>query len=337
MAAFIGGVVTLWFLEALVALVYVAVDIRTTPEDPVMKWGFVIITAFTGPLGAFLYVLGCREPLPGTHELYVAARWRQALGSTLHCVAGDGVGILGAAGVTSALGMAMPLELLIEYVVGFLFGWTIFQALFMKDMAGGSYLRSLTSTLLPEFLSMNGVMAGMAMVMAVGRAFLPGAGNPLSPTFWFVMSMATIAGIVVAYPINWWLVDRGLKHGMMTVRPDGAPVPLIAGLYAAGAALGGPGPKAQHHGGPAGETDADGRAHAGHEAHAGHGAHAAHPSGAADPGEDAHGAGAPDAGGGHAGHAGHADRPGTGALLLAALITLGVLALGVAGAVAVGP
>lgn len=31
-----------------------------------MKWAFVILT-FTGPVGAFFYVLGCREPLAGTH------------------------------------------------------------------------------------------------------------------------------------------------------------------------------------------------------------------------------------------------------------------------------
>ncbi len=33
------------------------------------------------------------------------------------------------------------------------------------------------------------------------------------------MSMALLTGFVVAYPINWWLVAKGLKHGMMTVRP----------------------------------------------------------------------------------------------------------------------
>jgi hypothetical protein len=33
------------------------------------------------------------------------------------------------------------------------------------------------------------------------------------------MSMALLTGFIVAYPINWWLVAKGLKHGMMTVRP----------------------------------------------------------------------------------------------------------------------
>ena len=120
-----------------------------------LKWGFILLTAYAGPLGAFLYVLGCREPLPGLHEQYVAARWRQVLGSTMHCVAGDGIGILAGAAIGSVLTLPHLADIALEYVLGFGFGWTIFQALFMRDMAGGSYRRSLTSTFMPEFLSMN--------------------------------------------------------------------------------------------------------------------------------------------------------------------------------------
>jgi hypothetical protein len=104
-------------------------------------------------------------------------------------------------------------------------------------MAGGSYKRSLRATFLPEFLSMNGVIAGMVAVMVPWMSHDPGAATPTSPSFWFVMSVALMAGFVVAYPINWWLVDRGLKHGMMTVRRSGEPVPLAAGLALAGHAL----------------------------------------------------------------------------------------------------
>src|ERR1700689_3781718 len=99
------GVILLWFVLAALAVAFVAIDIRNTPESPVLKWGFVLLTAYPGVVGAFLYVLGCREPLRGAHEQYTAARWRQTLGSTMHCVAGDGVGILGGAGVASLLGL----------------------------------------------------------------------------------------------------------------------------------------------------------------------------------------------------------------------------------------
>ena len=137
----LDGVMLLWFLFAAASLLFVAIDIGNTPESPVMKWGFVLLTAYTGVIGAFLYVLGCREPLPGTHEQYTAARWRQTLGSTMHCVAGDGVGILAGAVLASVLACTGPAEMILEYVLGFAFGWTIFQALFMRDMAGGRYGR----------------------------------------------------------------------------------------------------------------------------------------------------------------------------------------------------
>ncbi len=212
----LDGVVLLWFVLTAMAVAFVALDIRSTPESTVLKWGFVLVTAYTGPIGAFLYVLGCREPLPGLHERYAAARWRQVLGSTMHCVAGDGLGILVGAAIGPSLLLSRPFEIALEYALGFGFGWTVFQALFMRDEAGGSYRRALARTFLAEFVSMNLLMAGMLPIASLGRTL--GVGM-LSAKFWFIMSMGLLAGFVAAYPINWWLVARGLKHGMMTVRP----------------------------------------------------------------------------------------------------------------------
>ena len=209
----------LWFLLTALSVLYVAIDIQSTPESPVLKWGFVLLTAYTGPLGAFLYVLGCREPLPGLHERYVAVRWRQVLGSTMHCVAGDGVGILAGAVIASVLQLPAVLDVALEYILGFGFGWTIFQALFMRGDAGGSYKAALRHTFFPELLSMNVLMTGMVPTMLLAMKYVPGAHDPAGPAFWFVMSMALLVGFVTAYPMNWWLVSRHLKHGMMTVRP----------------------------------------------------------------------------------------------------------------------
>lgn len=98
------GAMLLWWILTIPSFLFVVIDIwRTTPESAVLKWAFVILTAFTGPLGAFFYVLGCREPLLGTHEQYVGARWRQVLGSTMHCVAGDGIGIIVGAAIGAGL------------------------------------------------------------------------------------------------------------------------------------------------------------------------------------------------------------------------------------------
>ncbi|MDQ2681825.1 MAG: DUF4396 domain-containing protein, partial [Candidatus Eremiobacteraeota bacterium] len=174
----IGGVMLLWFILTAFALLFVAIDIRSTPASPVLKWGFVLLTAYTGVFGAFLYVVGCREPLSGTHERYVDERWRQVLGSTMHCVAGDGVGILAGAVISSVLMLHGLSEVLLEYALGFAFGWTIFQALFMRDMAGGSYSRALSNTFLPELLSMNVLMAAMVPTMHILRSVLAPSAGP---------------------------------------------------------------------------------------------------------------------------------------------------------------
>ena len=149
----------------------------------------------------------------------------------MHCVAGDGVGILAGAVLSSVLGLAGPLEAIVEYVLGFAFGWTIFQALFMRDMVGGSYQRALTSTFVPELLSMNVLMAGMLPTVMTLRRLVPAADNPMTPGFWFVMSMGLLVGFVVAYPMNWWLVANHLKHGMTTVRPKVMPAAAPAGAH----------------------------------------------------------------------------------------------------------
>ena len=212
----LNGVILLWYILTAAAVVFVAIDIRTSPVSPVMRWAFVLFTAYTGPIGAFLYVLGCREPLPGQHADYVRTRWRQVLGSTMHCVAGDGVGILVGAVIGSVMSLDRPVEVALEYGLGFGFGWTIFQSLFMRSMAGGSYWMALKNAFMPEFLSMNLVMTGMMLVASLFWAGIGGKPGPLTPTFWFVMSMALLSGFVAAYPINWWLVAKGLKHGMST-------------------------------------------------------------------------------------------------------------------------
>jgi hypothetical protein len=241
----LDGVILLWFVLAALAVAFVAIDIRNTPESPVLKWGFVLLTAYTGVVGAFLYVLGCREPLPGTHEQYTAARWRQTLGSTMHCVAGDGVGILVGAVLSSLLGLTGLAEVALEYLLGFGFGWTIFQALFMREAAGGSYSVALRRTFIPELLSMNLLMAGMVPTAMMLRRHVDRAADPAHARFWFVMSMALLVGFIVAYPMNWWLVANHLKHGMMTVRPKEAAGMAMPMGSDGGAAAGG-------HGGMAG-------------------------------------------------------------------------------------
>ncbi|HEX7532741.1 MAG TPA: DUF4396 domain-containing protein [Methyloceanibacter sp.] len=212
-----------WFVLTGLSVVYVAWDAFTrNPELTVMKFGWILVTLYAGPIAAALYVLSCQEPGPYHHEEFIKPLWKQALGSTVHCLAGDATGIVIAAVITSALALPMAIDLVSEYLFGFGVGLFVFQALFMRDMFGGSYAKAVQRSFLPEWLSMNMVMAGMVPVMVALMSHAGGAMEPSSIRFWGVMSLAIMVGGVIAYPVNVWLVAAGLKHGMGSVRVLGA-------------------------------------------------------------------------------------------------------------------
>ena len=212
----------LWVAAVAVSVGYVAWDAwNFNPEMTVMKYGWVLVTLYTGPIALVLYILSCKEPFPGTHEEFIKPLWKQGVGSTIHCLAGDATGIIVAAAITGILGFPMWLETISEYAFGFAFGLLIFQALFMKDMMGGSYSGAVRKTFLPEWISMNAMMAAMIPVMVILMSRDMAAMEPTTLRFWGVMSLATLVAAVVAYPLNVWLVWAGLKHGMGTERALG--------------------------------------------------------------------------------------------------------------------
>lgn len=229
-----GGVLLLWFILTAASLVLVIYDLeKNTPAMGVMKLAWGLIVLYTGPVGLFIYFLSCRQPMPGTHDAYIAAHWKQSVGSLMHCVAGDATGIILGAIVTFHLGLPNGLDIIIEYIAAFIVGLFVFQALFMRSMFGGSYFTAVKKTFFSETVSMNFVMVGMIPVMAILRAKIPGGDDPAGLMFWGISSLATIAGGLTAYPVNSWLVGSGLKHGMMsasTGKPADEGMPGMAGM-----------------------------------------------------------------------------------------------------------
>jgi FtsP/CotA-like multicopper oxidase with cupredoxin domain len=211
-----------WFVLAAGSTAYVAFDqFNGNPEPTVMKWGFILVTLYMGPFGLLLYVLADKEPRPGEHEQFTSPLWKQGVGSAIHCVAGDATGIILAAVVTASLGLPMWIDLIVEYIAGFSFGLFIFQSLFMKRMMGGTYWENVKKSFMPEFISMNAMMAGMAPTMSLlmmGRDMR--AMDPLELIFWGVMSVGVMVGFTTAYPFNVWMVKKKIKHGLMTIRSD---------------------------------------------------------------------------------------------------------------------
>lgn len=212
--------ITAWLVISVLTAAGVTYDaFRNQPAIiPIMKVAWGLITLYMGPIGAILYLTSCREPSPGTHERYVAPQWKQTAGSTVHCVAGDAIGIGIVAAILSVFAVRWWWEFTLEYVAAFITGWLLFQAVAMGRMMGG-FRAALKGAFVAEALSLTAMVAGMfpTMFWLMGMSHEGDSGTRVGPDevqFWGAMSAAIIVGFVVTYPVNWWLVASGRKHGM---------------------------------------------------------------------------------------------------------------------------
>ena len=140
MSSSIDGALVIWYLLTAGSIVFLVWDFTTnTPTGRVMKLAWFLVVLYTGPIGLFIYLLSCRQPLPGTHDAFIAPHWKQAVGSLLHCVAGDATGIIVSAVIVYHFGLPNGIDLIIEYLAAFIVGLFLFQALFMLDMYNGNY------------------------------------------------------------------------------------------------------------------------------------------------------------------------------------------------------
>jgi Domain of unknown function (DUF4396) len=211
----IEGILLLWFILVAMSLAFTAYDVRVMPIDWVQKLGWILVVAYTGPIGLFFYLLTCRSPGKGLHALYTQHNWKQSVNSEIHCLAGDATGIIFAAVILSFFTINNGTELVLEYISAFICGWVIFQAGMMVNMYN-NYWQALKKTFFAETVSMNCVMIGMIPTMILLMNNIEHGRDPAHAAFWFSMGIATIIGGITAYPINQYLVVNRLKHGCMT-------------------------------------------------------------------------------------------------------------------------
>jgi STE24 endopeptidase len=242
-----------WYTFGILAAAAVVVDLHrnnTALKRP-MKWAWPIIVAFFSVLGAALYLGTARAPGIGqkqgearqeAHHAYERNFARRVNGAVIHCVAGDGLGIVTAMVIARLSGLTFWQEFWFEYAVGFSFGWFIFQYKSMAAMEPRKP-RALALAFRAEFFSMLAVMGGMGAVMTYVTPPVVGA-QPLPSTyaFWGFAMLGLLAGYVFTIPMNAMMVKLGWKHGMGSMKDShpaegrAAKIWLLAGMSSLGAA-----------------------------------------------------------------------------------------------------
>ena len=136
------------------------------------------------------------------------SRGRLTASATAHCLMGCGLGEIVGVVIGTALAFSNTQTIILAVTLGFAFGFAL--GLIPLLRAGLSWRHSLKQVLVAEGLSI--VVMETAEVLV--EVYTPGVMNAglLSPLFWSGMLRALSAGYSAAYPVNYWMIGKGLKH-----------------------------------------------------------------------------------------------------------------------------
>ncbi|MGH2908032.1 MAG: DUF4396 domain-containing protein [Solirubrobacteraceae bacterium] len=137
-----------------------------------------------------------------------------------HCGAGCTLGdIIGAwivfAAAFALLGLALPAEYIADFTLAFALG-IAFQYFAIAPMRGLGVRDGLVAALKADTLSLTAFEIGLFGWMAIMQLVLFTAPHltPDHAAYWFLMQIGMILGFLTAYPVNVWLIRRGIKEAM---------------------------------------------------------------------------------------------------------------------------
>ena len=213
----------------------------------IMDWVWPITALYWGPVAAWFYVRRGKKTSPkwaAEHGVDLDAMklddgedpagsmpfarrnwWPVSMGVS-HCGAGCTLGdiagewIVFATGFTIAIFATEPANTLVAaYALDFAFAWGLgiafqyFSIVPMRDDVGR--LEGIWAAVKADTLSIVSFQVGLFAYMALYHLVL--WTPPLSvasATYWWQMQVGMIVGFFTAWPVNAWLVKRGLKEKM---------------------------------------------------------------------------------------------------------------------------
>jgi hypothetical protein len=106
----------------------------------------------------------------------------------------------------------------VDYILAYAFG-IFFQYFTIAPMRGLSLGPGLVAAVKADTLSLTAWQLGMYGFMAFAHLYLfrTVLGTELRTDmaeFWFMMQIAMVCGFLTSYPINWWLIQAGIKERM---------------------------------------------------------------------------------------------------------------------------
>jgi hypothetical protein len=210
---------------------WVALDVARRPQYmAVMNFVWPITALYFGPVAVWAYVQFGRSQQPGEMQHRqkngdqpkkdTSIRWNQVAVATSHCGAGCTLAdiiteftlfALGATLLGSELWAKFAWDLAAAWLVGI-----VFQYFSIKPMRNLSVGQGIVAAIKADTFSILAFQVGMYAWMAfVYFVLFPQPHlKAVQPEYWSMMQIGMICGFFTSYPMNWWLVRRGLKEKM---------------------------------------------------------------------------------------------------------------------------
>ncbi len=214
-------------------LIILANIIRHPQSMKIMNVVWPITALYSGPLGLVAYYTigrkGSADKMMNHKEMKSMKKdmgmrnknpfWQSVLVGALHCGSGCTIGDM----IAETFLLTVPVSLfrselyggwLIDYILAFGIG-IVFQYFAIKPMKHLSTKEAIIAALKADTLSLTFWQIGMYGWMAISIFLIFHHSLEASnPVFWFMMQIAMLLGLLTAYPINWWLLKKGIKETM---------------------------------------------------------------------------------------------------------------------------
>lgn len=175
---------------------------------------------YWGPLGLPFYAWFGRAPAHTKHGIINhgdAPMWQATFKGATHCGAGCALGDFTGDWIAfttafALFGSAFAGSLALSFALAYLLG-VVFQYFSIVPMRHLGFREGVWQAVKIDTLSLLAYEIGMFVVMG-GREWLYPELRPTSWTYWLLMQAAMIVGFLTTYPVNWWLIRRGIKERM---------------------------------------------------------------------------------------------------------------------------
>jgi Domain of unknown function (DUF4396) len=136
---------------------------------------------------------------------------RTAFDATVHCLTGCAIGEVLGLVISTALGWHDLLSILLAIVLAFVFGYGLtIGPLVRGGLTFGPALRLALASDSVSIAVME--LVDNAVVIAVPGAMAAGL---LDLLFWGSLGLSLVVAFAAAFPVNRWLIRRGLGHAVM--------------------------------------------------------------------------------------------------------------------------